>query len=55
MKFLYRYFVVHTDLRNRCAESNTREAFIEILAELRSRITDDSEYDQVKGYHVDSK
>lgn len=50
MKFLYRYYVVHEDLRNRTAEEGSIEAFKEIVRELKSRvgsIDEDKKYTEV--------
>jgi tRNA-dihydrouridine synthase 1 len=53
MKFLYRYFVVHEDLRNKTAEQGSIEAFEETVRELKSRVPtkqDDEKYTEVGHY-----
>ena len=47
MKFFYKYFLKHPDLRERTAVTNSYDGFEEIIQELKSRVTDDSEYDEV--------
>ena len=48
MKFFYKYFLKHCDLRERTACANSYDAFEEIIAEMKSRVVDDSEYDEVR-------
>ena len=47
MKFFYKYFLKHPDLRERTAVTNSYDGFEEIIRELKSRVTDDSVYDEV--------
>lgn len=47
MKFFYKYFLKHPDLRERTAVTNSYDGFEQIVAELKARVTDDSEYDEV--------
>jgi hypothetical protein len=47
MKFFYKYFLKHPDLRERTAVTNSYHGFEEIIQELKSRVTDDAEYDEV--------
>jgi tRNA-dihydrouridine synthase len=45
MKFFYKYFIKHPDLRDRTAMTNSNEGFQSIIIELRSRINDsDNDY-----------
>ena len=43
----YKYFLKHPDLRERTAVTNSYDGFEQIVAELKARVTDDSEYDEV--------
>ena len=47
MKFFYKYFLKHSDLRDRTACTNSYDGFEAILAELKSRVVDDKDYDEV--------
>lgn len=49
MKFLYKYFLKHPDLRERTAVTNSYEGFEAIVSELKSRVKAeaDSEYEEV--------
>jgi hypothetical protein len=47
MKFFYKYFLKHPDLRERTAVTNSYDGFEEIVAELKARVTDDSEFSEV--------
>ena len=50
MKFLYKYFLKHPDLREQTAVTNSYEGFETIVAELKSRVRAeaDSEYEEVR-------
>ena len=47
MKFFYKYFLKHSDLRERTACANSYDAFEEIIAEMKCRVVDDAEYEEV--------
>lgn len=47
MKFFYKYFLKHPDLRERAASTNSYDGFEEIIREMKLRVVDDSEYDEV--------
>lgn len=47
MKFFYKYFLKNPDLRERTAVTNSYDGFEQIVAELKARVTDDSEYNEV--------
>lgn len=47
MKFFYKYFLTNPDLRERTAVTNSYDGFEQIVAELKARVTDDSEYNEV--------
>jgi hypothetical protein len=56
MKFFYKYFIKHTDLRELTATTNSYDGFEAIIAELKSRIGDeaeaDADYDEVRAVRL---
>lgn len=47
MKFFYKYFLKHADLRDRTSTTNSYDGFDSIIADLRAKVGDDEQYEEV--------